>query len=608
MFYFFSFDKDLEDLADIQVPVELLQLDELSPNQDTCSLLDWISQKDRQCSLRQMADQCLQAVTQLDEQALSDLREESDRILQLVENDQNKKIKKIECRLHELDKMLSVCKKLLNDQELLTAAFVSHQQSAHSLQDPSIFPDLCDSHTTQLQLMFNNYLHMTAIAKKFNAAKMELVHNLHTRLRVIVTCETELSDIRWKIFVYGENLKKLKRNLEVLEQVNAAPDVYNAAIREINRRQHFSTRFRRWSTALAEFGQRLYQQECERRESFRQVLDGHFLKAIFTGLDDELPKFAVTKPPEFDLHLPNVPTDDSVDLVHFPKVSCPLCTDDEPNTSQEIDDKKADLCSQSVLMNSNQASDMKVASDSGTVAETAIATKIEKSAMDLDVQSGACGVPKATEKSVEKKTEDLNLIEKSVVENKTDCDMEQRLRKEYESKMADMQAEMNAKLEQEKARIHEEFMASATSPAITFATKLNQSQSTIIKSGAESDSGEPPMNANGTVGSATATTGSTTGRKCNAKMKTKKAQQLIETLKQANRDKQLLIDQLSAKQQVTSNVLAKIKRTLASVESHGTTSSSSLDPWMLCKTVCQEIAAFGELDQIWFICLSGVVS
>jgi hypothetical protein len=499
----------LQQLDGIQVPVDFLHLDDLPPNQETCSLLSWISQKDCHFSLRQMSEQCVEAVALLDQQALTSVRGEADRILQLAENDQNKKINKIEGRLYELDKLLSVCRKLLNDQELMTAAFVSHQQSAQALQDPSIFPDLCESHTAQLQLMFNNYLNMAAIAKKFNAAKMEFVHNLHTRLRVIVSCETEMSDLRWKIFVYQENLRKLKRSLEVLEQVNAAPEVYSSAIREITRRRRFSAQFRTWSTALAEFGRNLYLEESERRADFKQLLDGHFLKAIFIGLDDELPEFAVRKPADFDMNLPDIPASSelSMPIIDFPELNCPFCTNE---TGDGELDKKSILCSNSILMSSNQPCEPKEADAPATV---------EKSAMDFDEQISKSEV--TAEKADEK--EDLcdQAVSTKPKEHKeTYEELEQRLRKDYELQIAAIKAEMNAKLEEEKKRIQSELEEEKLRIQLELvANQTNRSKSALkskksdsneldqsslegkapTKSDVESDSGEPPAKGSNVV-------------------------------------------------------------------------------------------------------------
>ena len=61
--------------------------------------------------------------------------------------------------------------------------FVQNQNRARGLKDPSVLPDLCQSHRRQLQVMLKNHNNLRDIRRRCTAAKEELSVNLHTRLR-----------------------------------------------------------------------------------------------------------------------------------------------------------------------------------------------------------------------------------------------------------------------------------------------------------------------------------------------------------------------------------------------------------------------------------------
>ena len=63
--------------------------------------------------------------------------------------------------------------------------------------------------------------------------------------------EKTVCDVDGKLVIYHENLKKLKRKLEIIQQMCDAPKVYVSAVVEVVRRRHFSQHFLRVSdTAL----------------------------------------------------------------------------------------------------------------------------------------------------------------------------------------------------------------------------------------------------------------------------------------------------------------------------------------------------------------------
>jgi RB1-inducible coiled-coil protein 1 len=103
---------------------------------------------------------------------------------------------------------------------------------------------------------------MQDIKNRCMAAKEELSINLHTRLRSVddphsfplmlrftglfrwvMYVERTICDVDSKLVLYHETLKKLRRRLEILQQMHMAPSIYCSAVVEVVRRRDFSQHF-----------------------------------------------------------------------------------------------------------------------------------------------------------------------------------------------------------------------------------------------------------------------------------------------------------------------------------------------------------------------------
>lgn len=274
--------------------------DETNEKDDT--LMNLISQKDKKQTMDKVAVYCRTMLDQFTEQLLDRVKEEMNGTIKMI--DDNKKIKKIESRLYNLDMLLIDVRQHVQDQNLLTVSFIQNQHSANTYNDPTIFTDLCSSHKTQLDLMFK-YLNKTmAIRKKFQNSKRELTYSLLARLKTIMICETELNSLNWRVLLYAESLKKLKRSLEVVDQINLAPKVYFAAFKEVNRRNQFNFFFNLWAKYIVQMNTGLIMAENKRRNEFRQLISSHFLKSFFPKFDSNVPEFACNLPNDIDQTIP----------------------------------------------------------------------------------------------------------------------------------------------------------------------------------------------------------------------------------------------------------------------------------------------------------------
>ncbi|XP_060080778.1 RB1-inducible coiled-coil protein 1-like [Ylistrum balloti] len=274
------------------------------------SLYDWISSQDPQHNLNDMVDQCMKATEQLDPRIQESLTTEVQSTLKQVDNISMKEVKGLEDRLYGLDQMMSVARRLVQEQSDMAQGLVQNQSRVSNLRDKSILPDLCSSHKKQLLVMVNNHKMLRDKKKKCKMAKEELAVNLHTRLRWVMWVEKMICDVDGKLMIYHENLKRLRKRLDILQQIYEAPRVYAQLVVEVVRRKKFASFFTKWAATVADDFNSVHSEEVKRRQSFQSEVGHHFLQTLFQGLDD-VPVTVINKTPsDFDQNLPNITSDD----------------------------------------------------------------------------------------------------------------------------------------------------------------------------------------------------------------------------------------------------------------------------------------------------------
>lgn len=65
-----------------------------------------------------------------------------------------------------------------------------------------------------------------------------------------------------------------------------------------------------WASDLACQQLTIYNEEVTRRKDFSSQFEGHFLNALFPGMGDVPPAFAIEAPPMFDAKLPGITEED----------------------------------------------------------------------------------------------------------------------------------------------------------------------------------------------------------------------------------------------------------------------------------------------------------
>lgn len=287
---------------------------EVEGQEEIFSLLRWISAKDNQSSLEQVAEQCSRGLEQFDERVMESLKTEVNAAIDSANKQDMKEIKGLGERLFALEQLMQQTKKLVQEQGDLAQGFLQNQNRASNLGDASVLPDLCASHRRQLLVMMQNHNQLRDIRRRCTKAKEELSVNIYYRLKWIMYVENKMMVVDSKLMMYNESLKRLRRHLEVLQQIHLAPQMYMNAVAEVVRRRTFSQAFLVWASSLACQLLTVHSEELARRREFQSKFDGHFLNTLFPGLEDTPPPFATQAPSVFDSELPKLTVEDMESL------------------------------------------------------------------------------------------------------------------------------------------------------------------------------------------------------------------------------------------------------------------------------------------------------
>lgn len=171
------------------------------------------------------------------------LRSEIHGILKLIDNQEMKEVKGIGDRLFGLDQLLSSAKRHVQEQADLSQSFQQNQARAGNLGDASILPDLCSSHRKQLVVMLHNHQNICDIRRRCAKAKAELSENIQYRLKWIMFIESSILELNQKLIIHSANIKRLRKQFDILRQIHLAPMIYVTSVAEVVRRRAFSQAF-----------------------------------------------------------------------------------------------------------------------------------------------------------------------------------------------------------------------------------------------------------------------------------------------------------------------------------------------------------------------------
>lgn len=271
------------------------------------TLRQWIDFHDSHNSLERLIELCWRGLERFNETNAEQIRHEVHELLKSANNANMKEIKGLEERLYGLEKLMDDAKKVVDEQNQLASSFQSNRERFSKIKDLTLLPDLSASHKQQLQMMLANHKKMNDYRNRCVKAKHELSVNLHARLKWIMYIEQQISDLDGKLMIYRENLTRLNRHFDIVDQVHKAPDLYLKSCVEALRRRRFSRRYLHWANSIARISQELYENEMATRKEFDEKLGSHFLSSLFPGLTRSYPpQFATKQPDPFDTKLPRI--------------------------------------------------------------------------------------------------------------------------------------------------------------------------------------------------------------------------------------------------------------------------------------------------------------
>ena len=273
---------------------------------ESVNLLEWINSRGSSQSLEKVADSCYRAIQQMDEELLTELKGKVFSAVDGSGNTQMKEIRGLGDRLAGLEQLLLEAKRLVQEQQDMAQAFVQNQQRASGLQDNSILPDLCASHKQQLIVMKENHCRVTSIRSRCSKAKSELSANLHRRMKWVVFIQDQMAEVGRTLLMHAEEIRRLTRKMEVIEQIHTAPAIYMATAVEVVRRKAFSKHYLSSTASLAETFSSLHKEEIVLRTNYQAKIKKHFLSKMFPGMEDYPPPFANDCPDKFDDRLPDI--------------------------------------------------------------------------------------------------------------------------------------------------------------------------------------------------------------------------------------------------------------------------------------------------------------
>lgn len=332
---------------------------EAAPSSIT-SLRQWIDYHDSHNSLERLIELCWRGLERFTESNAEQIRHEVHELLKSANDRSMKEIKGLEDRLIGLEKLMVDAKKVVEEQSQLASSFENNRERFSKIKDSTLLPDLSASHKQQLQMMLSNHKRLDDYRNRCVKAKHELSVNLHARLKWIMYIEQQISDLDSKLMIYKENLVRLNRHFEIVDQVHRSPGLYLESIVEALRRRRFSRRYLHWANSIAKISKEIYENEMNTRKDFEEKLGTHFLSNLFPGLTRSYPPpFAVTQPDPFDTKLPRITTADvqylkanlSEELakkLHIPKdvpmphiISAPNTCDDSVagENDEDLDDR-----------------------------------------------------------------------------------------------------------------------------------------------------------------------------------------------------------------------------------------------------------------------------
>lgn len=317
---FYSVPSDIDALSKIPLlpsitsPVLKVQLEKPT-------LSDFLGSHNSQVTLN-LARECTEFLKNHLESSIADIESRTNLINTEIGKRDKKEIRGLQARFQGLDALISTAKKVVSELDEFAKAFCSNQHRASNLRDPSIFPDLCKSHETQLEVMLQRYQALQQIRERCENAKKEFCTAIHRRLQDVLDVSKRNGRLNRHQDMLHQQYEKHRKYIKFFQNLHNAGETYCAFIGEVLRRRQVSKSFLDWANETSRASLEFFDNESAHRKEFNQKLSSHFLSKAFPGLDDMPSKFANEPPTPFDDRLPQITHEEITELKDlFPEYS-----------------------------------------------------------------------------------------------------------------------------------------------------------------------------------------------------------------------------------------------------------------------------------------------
>merc|ERR1712096_18573 len=99
-------------------------------------------------------------------------------------------------------------------------------------------------------------------------------------MKWVVFIQDQMAEVGRTLLMHAEEVRRLTRKMEVIEQIHTAPAIYMATVVEVVRRKAFSDHYLGRTASLAETFSSLHKEEVTLRANYQAKIKKHFLVFI----------------------------------------------------------------------------------------------------------------------------------------------------------------------------------------------------------------------------------------------------------------------------------------------------------------------------------------
>ncbi|CAI4232151.1 unnamed protein product [Auanema sp. JU1783] len=323
----------LQLLKKINLPAQLLahsRSQKLDQSPKSTNLYEWLDNSDPNNSIDNLVDQLLEQYELIKKTNDKAVLESINYVEDQTRNKDLREISGITRRMQTLKqnqaKVTELFDRIKHTIQIMTMA-------SPPITDTYMIQNKVDDYMRMSDKIMEDLRKMKEYCVTFRKSKEELLANINARIHgwVVMACDRMDKSFREMVY-FHERRYELSRKTELVQKIEAAPEVFAQSVSEVSRRSLFRKHFVTWQKAYMKFSEMLLKQEKEKRNNFKEIIENHFLKVLFRGLEDPMPEFFNKNIPSFDMSIP------PLDEIYVDKITtaCPELTITMDIDSQDI--------------------------------------------------------------------------------------------------------------------------------------------------------------------------------------------------------------------------------------------------------------------------------